>query len=377
LDSLRLFYFLEQTMSKTTILEYTIGEFRGNFPDVPTAAGVDMDALRADDPDPLFVTLPVVPQIGMTSRNGLLYDETLTNSIVQQINAKRPEAIFGHLKDEERSTSYPEPAAHWIGATVADGKAWAKAYVPPGPSRDRVKRLKATGGQIATSIYGKGAYEATATKGVRRLADFDLESLDFAPPARAALQNGAYPIITAELAQEDNPDMNRDELIAELNAGDIPQELRDAIIAEHGQRNSQATTIAELQQQVSDRDTLVTELQTTVAEFQRTAFETALDGRIAELTNWPVKGDDATKKLAAFRRTLRARVIAELGDDRGEEAVTETVTEVWGDLEPLAETLRDSLAGPAAVIRSKVTGKRRELDESAQAVESARGQWGI
>lgn len=363
-------------MSRTTIQEYVIGEFRGTFPDVPLAAGVDMAALRAQDDDPLFVTLPIVPKIGMTSRNGLLYDEALTNSIVQQINDKRPEAIFGHLKDEERSTSYPEPAAHWVGATVADGKAWAKAYIPPGASRDRIKRLKATGGQIATSIYGKGAYEATATQGVRRLKNFDLESLDFAPPARAALANGAYPVITAETTQE-NPDMTRDELIAELTAGDIPQALRDTIIAEHGQRNSQATRIAELQQQLDDTGALLTEAQSTIAEFRQRAFESALDGRIAELTNWQVRGEEAQKKLDAFRRTLRARVVAELGDARDEETIKETVVEVWGDLEPLAETLRDSLAGPAAIIRSKVVGKRRELDESASAVAKARHEWGI
>lgn len=363
-------------MSKQAIIEYTIGEFRGNFPDVPVAAGVDMDALRTNDPDPMFVVLPIVPQIGMTSRNGLLYDEALTQSIVQQINTKRPEAIFGHLKDDERSTSYPEPAAHWVGATIADGKAWAKAYVPPGPSRDRIRRLKATGGQIATSIYGKGAYEPTQTKGVRRLKDFDLESLDFAPPARAALANGAYPVITAETTQE-NPDMNRDQIIAELTAGDIPAAIRDQIIAEHGQRNSQAATIAELQQQVSDRDALVTELQTTVAQFQRKAFETALDARIAELTNWQVRGEEAQKKLDAFRRTLRARVVSELGDSRDEEAVKETVQAVWEDLEPLAETLRDNLAGPAAVISSKLRSKRRELDTSPEAVQAARSAWGI
>lgn len=363
-------------MSKVTIQEYAVSEFRGNFPDIPTAAGVDLEALRAQDDDLMFVNLPIVPKIGATSRNGLLYDDALADSIVAQINAKRPEGIFGHLKDEDRSTAFPEPAAIWVGATKRDGAVWAKAVITDPAAKARIRRLKATGGQIATSIYGKGAYEPTQTKGVRRLKDFDLESLDFAPPARAALANGAYPVITAETKQE-NPDMNRDQIIAELTAGDIPAAIRDQIIAEHGQRNSQAATIAELQQQVSDRDALVTELQTTVAQFQRKAFETALDARIAELTNWQVRGEEAQKKLDAFRRTLRARVVSELGDDRDEEAIKETVQAVWDDLEPLAETLRDNLAGPAAVISSKLGKKRRELDTSPEAVQAARSAWGI
>lgn len=362
-----------------TIQEYAVSEFRGSFPDIPTAAGVDMEALKATDSDPFFVSLPIVPKVGATSRNGLLYDESLADSIVAQINAKRPEGIFGHLRDDERSTAFPEPAAIWIGAARAGDQVWAKAYVPAGPARDRLKRLKATGGQIATSIYGKGAYEPTATKGVRRLASFDLESLDFAPPARAALQNGAHPVITAETTQE-NPDMNRDQIIAELTAGDIPQALREQIIAEAGQQSRQATRIAELQQQVDDTNALLTTAQETIAEYQRERFEAGIDTRVAELTNWPVRGEEAEKKLAAFRRTLRARIIAELGDARDADTVSETVQTVWTDLEPLAETLRDSLAGPAAVIGGKsrkVTDRAAWRDELAAKAGELRSQYGI
>ena len=72
------------------IREYTIGEFRGDFPNVPTADGVDLEALSELDPEPLFVTLPVVPKVGSVSTNGLLYDERLLDDIEEQINAKRP-----------------------------------------------------------------------------------------------------------------------------------------------------------------------------------------------------------------------------------------------------------------------------------------------
>jgi hypothetical protein len=366
-------------MTKVTIQEYAISEFRGDFPEIPTAEGVDLDALRAQDSDLMMVSLPIIPKIGATSRNGLLYDDALADSIVQQINSKRPEAIFGHLKDEERSTAYPEPAAIWVGAKKDGNQVWAKAVITDPTAKNRIRRLKATGGQIATSIYGKGAYEPTATKGVRRLASFDLESLDFAPPARAALQNGAHPVITAETTQE-NPDMDKQTIIAELTVGDIPASLRDQIIAEAGQRNSQATRIAELQQQVEDTTALLTTAQETIAEFQRAKFEAGIDSRVAELTNWQVRGEEAQKKLAAFRRTLKARIVAELGDDRDETTVAETVQTVWTDLEPLAETLRDGLAGPAAVIGGKgrsVTDRAAWRDELVAKAGQLRAQYGI
>lgn len=361
-------------MGLETIIEYTVSEFRGNFPDVPVAPGVDMDALRAHDTDALFVTLPVIPKVGMTSRNGLLYDEALAASIVAQINDKRPDGIWGHLREEERSTAFPEPAAVWLGAKREGDTVWAKALIT-GSAKERIRRLKATGGQIATSIYGKGDFEQVKP-GVRRLKSFDLESLDFAPPARAALRNGSTPILTAELEQE-NPEMNKEQLIAELTTGDIPAALRDQIIAEAQAAGNQQRTIAELRQQVTDRDALVAELQTTVAEYQRQRFDADLDTRIAELTAWNVTGDANVTKVAAFRRTLKSRIVAELGEDRDADKVAETVTAMWTDLQPLAETLRDALAGPPAAVGAKPAGRQAWKDELVSKAGELRAQYGI
>jgi hypothetical protein len=137
------------------VREYTIASFRGKWADVPTAEGVDIEAINKSDADAMFVTLPIA-EIGAISNNGLLYDEALVDSIAEQINANRPGGIFGHLKEEERSTSFPLPAGLWVGAKREGQTLWAKSYIPPGAARDYVRNLKAVGGQIATSIYGKG-----------------------------------------------------------------------------------------------------------------------------------------------------------------------------------------------------------------------------
>ncbi len=340
------------------VLEYAIGEFKGDFPNVPIATGVNLDELKSLDPDPMFVTLPVIPKAGAISKNGLLYDDDLISSVESQINEKRPGGTWGHLKEEDRSTAYPIPPAMWVGARRVGESLWAKAYIAPGPQREHIKRLRAMNGKIATSIYGQGSYEATGDKGVRRLRNFSLESLDFAPPERAALQYGVSPIVTSEIEKE-SPEMDRNQIIAELAVGDIPASIREQIVAE-------------FRTQVQDRDTMIKELQTTVAEFRRQQFESAVDTKVVELTAWNVTGDAAKAKLDAFRRTLRSRLVAELAGDATKLAtVVETVR---ADLQPLAETVRDALAGPPAVVTSKVQAVPK-FEDTPEARAAARREF--
>ena len=224
-------------MPDTTIIrEYAVGQFRGDYPDVQIAAGVSLDELRELDADPMFVTLPVIPEIGAISKNGLLYDEALADSLVRQINDKRPGGTFGHLKDEDRSTAFPIPDGQWVGAQREGKTVWGKAYIPPGAARDHIRRLKAIGGSIATSIYGKGAYEKVRD-GVQRLKDFTLESLDFAPPERAALGYAAAPFVTREFTTEEADMKSGNEMgepiVAEIadrpvTAKDVPAPVRGA-----------------------------------------------------------------------------------------------------------------------------------------------------
>jgi len=364
-------------MGNEPVLEYAIGEFKGDFPNVPISAGVDLEELKLLDPEPMYVTLPVIPKAGAISKNGLLYDDDLISSVESQINDKRPGGTWGHLKEEDRNTAYPIPHAMWVGAKRVGESLWAKAYIAPGPQREHIKRLRAVNGKIATSIYGQGSYEATGDKGVRRLRNFSLESLDFAPPERAALGYAATPTVTSEFEQEENPAMDKAQLIAELTVGDIPAPIREQIVREATATAATTQTIAELRTQVSDRDTLITSLQTTVAEYRRQQFEGAVDARIAELTAWQTTGDEAKKKLDAFRRTLRSRIVSELGDQRETDKIQTVVETIWTDLQPLAETVRDALAGPPAIVAGKVQTGKRQLDTSPEAVAKARAQTGI
>lgn len=353
--------------------EYTIAKLRGGFPDVPIAAGVDMEELKILDPQPVFVTLPVIPEIGTVSKNGLLYDEALASSIEEQINTKRPGGIFGHLKDEDRDTSFPIPPAMWVGALRVGQALWAKAYISPGAARDHIRQLKAMGGSIATSIYGKGTREAVKA-GVNRLKDFDLESLDFAPPSRAALGYASAPNVTAELTQDEPVEETRHMEIVTVK--DIPQNLREQIIQEFQATNNRQDAVTELTQQVADRDTVIAELRASVQASQVREFDNTLDTEIGKLVNWQVKGEAAQSKVDAFKRTLRSRILAEMGTERKAERISEIVATVWADLKEIAETVRDALAGPSAIVGNKMR-QQSTLVDTPEARQKAISEFGI
>jgi len=396
-----------QHMSETVNeLTNAVGEFSGTFPDVPYAAGVDSAALTADDANPLFVTLPIA-QVGAESRNGLLYDDALVGQLEQQINAKRPGGIMGHISEKDRSTAFPVPDVYWVGAARHEDMLWGKGYVPPGKARDYIRRQKAIGGQIATSIYGGGAFE-TNGQGARRLAKFNLESLDLAPPDRAALQmerpfavtsettatpmtvvtSGGITSYTWEIPSDativgtatqpvteivEEHAMDKATVIAELTVADLPESLVAAVIAEHAAETQTQQQIAELTAERDAKATLVTELQTTVddltsriAEYEAAQQRATLDGVVTELL----------AELAL--EDVRPFVRKELAGLDTEDAIRARFAEYTAtdEYKLLAEAFQAKIAGPAAAVAAKmpsdIPGLTREFTEDERRAARAR-----
>lgn len=359
------------------IQEFTVGEFRGDFPEVPAAAGVDLEALKADDPAPFFVTLPV-GKIGEVSDNGLEYDEDLVNGLVAQINAERPTGIMGHLTAEQLSTEYPEPEVYWVGATLKEGTAWAKGYVPPGKARDTLRRLKAVGGKAATSIFGLPGRRVPVGNGNWKAEDFRLQQLDLAPYERAALRLGGGFVVTAEMdyGQEREDDMpTREQIIAELTIADISQALREQIVNEHQVAGQQQARIAELEQQVQQRDTVMETLRTQLGEYQVREFNAQLDGLLGEFIKLESKDEGGKTKVSALTSLFRSRLVAEIGQERDLQKVKATAQKLWDEeFKVVAETIRDALAGPAAIVGGKGPENwREELAGKADELRKERG----
>lgn len=393
-------------------------QFAGRVPDVPTATQVDVEALTAGDSDPMFVTLQVA-ESGRLSQNRLRYDDGLLNVIAEQMVGA--DARMGHVPEGAQNSVYPVTtsgsvplAGHWVGSSRDGNVLWGKAYIPPGEVREYIRRLKATGGKLGTSIYGRGAFEAH-NDGSRRLKAFLLESVDFAPPNRAALPlSGAF-AVTAEMTDEGNKNQ-----MDNITINDVPEVVREQIIqqaqgaasmervAELEQQNAElrgnAEVVAELQQTLGQSDNLtvtvremhdalvaiaeavqvtgdsvqwgdvrqrVTELHQTVAEMRAQQFEVTLNEAVAETTvSWKNVGDDP--RVKALHAQVRSAALAQLADDRSAEAVAEAVKTAWASesIQVIAEAVKSSIAGPPAFVGGK--GKDKSASREDLFSEEAR-----
>lgn len=390
----------ERGVVKETISTTMLSEFRGAFPNVSVAAGVDYDALVQGDDDPMFLTVPVA-RVGDVSENGLVHDRGFAVSLVEQVNRDRPEGLMGHLRDDERSTAYPVSAIHWIGATLVDSVVWAKGYIPRTRAdvREEYRIAKAKGGKVATSVYGQAVREFVAESPKWYARDFDLEHIDLAPYKRAAWKGSGEFYLTRETThtqkQEEIPMTTKTEILAGLTVRDLPEALKTEVLKEFEVSRRVQAQIAELTVERDSLKTRVSELegerdklQAEIKEFKRLdaervaaeaaqQFELALNARIAEFVSW---GDDTRVKEHSdrLRKQFKRAVLAELGDDRDAAHVEKVLTTLWTeDFQPLAETLRDALAGPAAVVSGRVSSTHAKVDDSPEAIRAAREKFGI
>jgi len=302
-----------------------VGEFRGTPPDVPLIAGVNLAELTAGDADPMFVTLPIA-KADVISDNQRYYDAEFVRVLREQIRTKRPGGLRGHLRDDERASAFPLPEAHWVGEALVGDTLWGKGYVPSGPFREYVRRLKASGAKLATSLYGTSEFEWLPERGVWRVKPetFELESVDFAPPERAGIRDLAVvPHVTAEMAgqSEEETEMDRTEVIRELKAEDavlLPETVRAAVIAVSGPAKALGELRAALG--VDEQGDVAAAAQALVAEMA-TLRAAAVDAAIAAAVGEAVKVEAARPVVielvkARAPRTAEAvkTVVAEVVD---------------------------------------------------------------
>jgi hypothetical protein len=166
-------------------------------PDIPLPDDIDPAAFGDEA---FFVTLPVA-KIGARSRNGRVYGEAAVQSLVEQINARRPEGHWGHLDDDERSTRYEAPAVRWLAAILDEmGTVWAKCVPVTPEAREHFRIAQAANAVVGTSIYG------TAILDGDEVVALELESIDLADPARVGIPEAvAPPRVTSEMGGETSP----------------------------------------------------------------------------------------------------------------------------------------------------------------------------
>ena len=324
-----------------------IFEFRGQYPTVPTTEGVDYEALIAGDADPLFVTMPI-GKAGSTSANKRHYDEEFIQELEKQVIQKRPIGLMGHLKDEDRKTEFPAEAVFWVGATREADMLWGKGYVPPGPVRDRMKRYKASGRSMATSIDAQASGKWDKNLGAMKMdgKSLNLSQIDFAPADRAGISAlSVVPQLSREMG-EDNSSEGSEEGIMDFtleafkemkpeHQALLPEAVRKAIL-------ETIETPAEVAQMVEIRETLElgkdADVNARVKEIlssQAEQLKTQIAAKITELV-------DAGIKLDHARPTIRHFV--ELEAPKTVEAVKECYDKVVA-LEVVTELLKTKVDG--------------------------------
>lgn len=279
-----------------------VTELRGSYPTVPTADGVDYAALIAGDDAPMFLTLPI-GKAGVTSGNKRHYDDAFVRELERQTLQNKPVGLMGHLSESERATAFPAEAVHWVGALREGDTLWGKGYIPPGAVRDRIRRYKAQGKAIATSIdaFAEGIWDEQMKAHRMSAATLRLNQIDIAPADRAGIPDlAAVPHITTEFAPA-----GADLEVMEAPAKEIPQE--PIVMAEKKDilqevrkvpplRNwapptgEQVTEMAAVREALgvddsADLVTLVSELR----QAQETQRKQEITSRISELVNEGVK----------------------------------------------------------------------------------------
>lgn len=216
------------------------GEMRPE--DIPPAAGVDVDLIKAGDPDPLEVVVAV--PAGRSTR-GWNYTPGALKEIVDTVNSQTLSGIMGHQRPENLANDFVEPVTHWIGAKMVGETAYFRGIIDA--DAKKLKRWIRSGRIKQVSIFG--AAQLSNVSGETNVIHYKAMSIDWTPLDRAGM-----PTRIVALGEMDDPDIEGGnpvdwkQLIAQLqsliSAGTA--NLADILAELDPNGSKQATTNAEL-----------------------------------------------------------------------------------------------------------------------------------
>ena len=148
--------------------------------DIPVAPGVDVDAIKKGDDDPLEVVVEV-PE-GKSTRGWYYTGEALKN-IVDKVNSNTLAGFLGHQEPEKVATEFPLPVTHWIGAKWENGRAYFRGVIDKVASD--LKRWIRSGRIRQVSIFG--VPKLKTVNGETRVIGYNALSIDWTPLDRAGM----------------------------------------------------------------------------------------------------------------------------------------------------------------------------------------------
>jgi hypothetical protein len=194
--------------------------------EVPLALGVNLEAIRAIDEDPCFVTVKIKSGRGQQGQ-GYNYGPALMRTIGEQVLANRPAGYRGHQDEDKVHYEWREPVTTWIGAlwNEADQSLYVKGYVhPTAPELRQQVRMAATGIDPVNSVSIWGTRRVDEDTG--EVESMDLWSIDWTPKGRAGMETELVSVGGEQQDEDEEVHVTtREEVIASLTEGDLPPTL--------------------------------------------------------------------------------------------------------------------------------------------------------
>ena len=393
--------------------------FQGDIVDVPLSPCVDYDALIAipcpackgvgcpacnesgsiPDPKPLFVVRPL-GKLAETSDNNLYYDQELLDQIREAIHVSSRPGGQGHVSETAINYEFADDVALWVGATQIGDTLYGKAFIYPSKFfHEMVIRRKAAGGTLSNSIFGKGRF-ITHADGTLRLRELRLESIDFAPPERAAVEALGGDIQTTtemnkgagDMSDHDHDDIathvkemaphalheimthEQRQHCTEMHLREMePNSVYEMLPKEHKQHIAECYAKEFGQKMAAEMSsdpkfkalsTQVSEMQSTIAEYRQREFDAALDAAAAKpFSTWQVQTPNGKEGIASAVTNFEMFIVAEMAAMSGGQTIANipaAAEKAWPKYEPQAALLKIAVTGG-----NVITGMVSETKQSA------------
>lgn len=184
------------------------GEMQVN--DVPLNPGIDLNALKAGDDDPMEVIVEVPAG---KSKRGWDYKPEALKKIVGEVMRQGLPGIMGHQKAEDVDNQFPPPVTHWVGASFIDGKAYFRGVIDKAAAD--LKRWIRAGAVKTVSIFGIPTLRTVG--GETQVVDYQPLSIDWTPLGRAGMPTRVVAVGEMDLINSGGVnEMTLAELLAEL-----------------------------------------------------------------------------------------------------------------------------------------------------------------
>lgn len=211
--------------------------------DIPPAPGVNIEAIKDGDEDPLEVVVEV--PAGKSTR-GWDYTSDSLKAIVEHVNRDTLSGFLGHQKAEEVANKFDPPVTHWIGGRLEGDRAYFRGIVDAAATD--LKRWIRSGRVKQVSIFGMPKLQKVA--GETKVIDYKPLSIDWTPLDRSGMPTRIVALGEMEDLNEGGTSMDWKELLdqlkAKINEGAVTlQEVLSALDPEGAKKAADALSLLE------------------------------------------------------------------------------------------------------------------------------------